>query len=128
MKYHPLQYAQAIWAVFRDKGVIEERIFRTLWHILIKNRQTKLYPMIVKNIYRVIQQKHESLMIKTSRPLSRKVKLAIADRYSEKTGRTVVDIQEAIDPSVIGGAQGITSSHHFDWTILGQLTGQGADE
>ena len=104
-KISPKQYAQALYQALDGVGKDEltKRVHNFLT-LLTRRQDIKMLNKIFNNFVEIYQQERGIVEagVTSAKPLTVKVKQEILNWIKQYTGRTA-DLQEALDPSLLGG-------------------------
>lgn len=121
MKYRTIEYATATYDLLTKNPSQHEKIARSLWRVLTKKKQTRVWKKIIDAVKILDNQKRPTLTIETPFPLSTQSKRHIMKLCRRSIGREIKEVQEILRPELIGGMTGSTLTHQFDWSITKQL-------
>lgn len=121
MTYRAQDYAAAIYDLIMKKPDQRQKIARSLWRVLTKRQQTKIWQKIINDVKFLEDRKNPVVTVETPCSLSTHTKQQIMKLCRQSIGQEINEFQEIIRPELIGGIMGTTRTHQFDWSIAKQL-------
>jgi len=98
MRYSPKQYAQALYESLKEVKDAD-LVFRNFYSILLRNNDLKLLSKIIEKIEEIDKEKRGVVEVKIAS--TKKIEPEIIEKLRKLIKNA--EIQEEIDPSLIGG-------------------------
>ncbi|MES2631020.1 MAG: F0F1 ATP synthase subunit delta [Patescibacteria group bacterium] len=100
-----------------------KKVVLQLAAFLVDTRRTKELPLIIRDIeYYLAEAGSVSGVITTAFDLTAETKKAIEKYVKEQTGAKTVELDNIIDPTVLGGVKVSIPGHELDATVRRNLT------
>lgn len=98
------------------------QLARSLAAYLIETKQTKVLDMVIADIEKeLMAQGYVTAKVISARSLSDAVRQAITDVVRQATKAQTIELEETINPELIGGMQLRLPSYELDATVRHQL-------
>ncbi|HEX6257878.1 MAG TPA: ATP synthase F1 subunit delta [Candidatus Saccharimonadales bacterium] len=100
-----------------------QTLARQLAAYLIENKQLHQIDMLLRDIEEVLAAKFDTVtaQVATVQPLTDDLRMAITNFVQQRTKARKVELQESIDPTLIGGITIQTPDSYFDGSVRSQL-------
>lgn len=117
MKYNPRQYAQALYESLREIEDVDS-VFKNFYTILLRNNDLKLINKIIEKIEEIDKEERGVIEVEITgaKEIDKDLVLKLREIIGNKT-----EIQEKIDPDLIGGLKIQINDLLIDGSIKGKL-------
>lgn len=117
MKYSPRQYAQALYESLREIEDVDS-VFKNFYTILLRNNDLKLINKVIEKIEEIDKEERgvKEVEVTGAKKIDKDLVLKLREIIGNKT-----EIQEKIDPDLIGGLKIQINDLLIDGSIKGKL-------